>query len=282
MMDVLFAWLQTSPAILWCVGVFLAGAAVGFGLTRVVARRRVVAWIGGPVLGLACLGTVWAAEYVEPLPRFVLDAHDIGQVVPVGQSRLAWLADRVHGRKYLVLSFDDGPSNPRTDSAILAILARHHAHAVFFSVCAHALSADGRAALRADVAAGDLVEDHSWTHPHLTQQPAAVQHHEIADSRAFLRQLTGQSVDWFRPPFGQADPAVRTQIRQAGMQEVMWGANSQDSWLRSPSDIQHWSTRQACNGAILLLHSHATTAAALDATLSDLERMGYRFVMPVT
>jgi peptidoglycan/xylan/chitin deacetylase (PgdA/CDA1 family) len=280
MMDVLFAWLQASSSALWCAGVFVAGAVVGLVLSRVVARRMALAWIGGLVLGVASLGSVWAAEYFEPLPRFVLDTQDIGQVVPVGQGMLGWLADRVHGRKYLVLSFDDGPSNPRTDSAILAILARHHAHAVFFSVCAHAQSAEGRAALRADAAAGDLVEDHSWTHPHLPQESAAALHHEIADSRVFLRQLTGQPVDWFRPPFGQADAAVRAQIRQAGMQEVMWGANSEDSWLRSPAQIQYWSTRQAYNGAILLMHSHATTAAALDATLTDLEGMGYRFVIP--
>ena len=282
MLDALFAALPTLQPVLWCVGILLVGAFFGFALARCVARRTAAAWIGGVALAIASLATVWIAAYFEPVPRFALDRHDIADVVPVGQSTLAWLSDRVHGRKYLVLSFDDGPSNSRTDSAILAILAKHHAHALFFSVCAHAESASGRSALRADAAAGDLVEDHSWNHSHLTQARPTVLHHEIADSRAFLRRMTGQSVDLFRPPFGQADAGVRAQISHAGMQEVMWGANSEDSWLRTPSEIRYWSSRQAYNGAILLMHSRATTAAALDATLTDLEQMGYRFVIPVT
>ena len=221
-----------------------------FGMSRVVARRAAVAWIGGAAVGIAALATVWGAEYVEPVPRFALDPRDIGQVVPVGQGKLGWLADRVHGRKYLVLSFDDGPSNQRVDSAILAILERHHAHALFFSVCSHAQSIEGRAALRADVAAGDLVEDHSWTHPHLPGSAQANLRHEIADSRAFLRQLTGQPVHWFRPPFGQVDAAARAWIRRAGMHEVMWGANSGDTWLRTSARIQDMTARQAYNGAL--------------------------------
>ena len=253
---------------------------MGAMLARIASRRAVAAWIGGGALGLASLGVVWGAWYVEPLPRFALDPHDSGRVVPRGQSALGWLADRVHGRKYLVLSFDDGPADPRTARAIRTILARHHAHALFFTICARGQSAAGRAVLRSDVAAGDLVEDHSWSHPKLTQVSDVALRHEIVDSRAFLRRLSAQPVAWFRPPFGAVDPAVRARIERAGMQVMMWGANSEDSWLLAPAQIRGWSTRQAFNGAILLMHSRATTAAALDATLTSLERMGYRFVLP--
>lgn len=280
MLDVLFGLLQAHRPLLWCATVFLAAGVAGFALARMATRRAAVAGLAGAALGIAALATVWSAQYVEPTPRFVLDPHDSGRVVAIDRGPLAWLADRVHGRKYLVLSFDDGPSDPRTDSAILAILARHQAHALFFSVCARAQSAAGKAALRADAAAGNLVEDHSWTHPHLPRVAPAMLRHEIVDSRAYLRQLSGQSVEWFRPPFGQIDEAVRAQIQRAGMHEVMWDANSEDSWLRTPQEIRYWSTRQASDGAILLMHSHPTTAAALDATLTALERMGYRFVLP--
>ena len=284
MVDAIFrlvqALLHTHQDILWRAAIFTVGAVSGFSLLRLLTKQIGLAWLGGAALGIAALATVWGAEYFEPEPHFILNKRNTSDVVPVGQSTLAWLADRVHGRKYLVLSFDDGPSTTRTDSEILAILAKHHARALFFSVCARAQSANGRAALRADAAAGDLVEDHSWTHPHLTQATPKALRHEVAPSRAFLRQLTGQSVDLFRPPFGETDAAVRAQILQAGMQEVMWGANSEDSWLRKTSQIKYWSIRQAYNGAILLMHSHASTATALDATLTSLERMGYRFVVP--
>lgn len=281
MATALFTLMRQDQFLLWSMGVFLVGAVLGYALARVLAARKVAAWISGAGFGIASLASLWGAGLMEPIPRFALDPINVGQVVPIRQSALAWLSDRVRGRKYLVLSFDDGPSSPDTDSAILTVLAKHHAHALFFSICARAQSANGRAALRADVAAGNLVEDHSWNHPHLPGLSEAALRHQIVDSRAFLRQLTGQSIRLFRPPFGKIDAAARAQVRQAGMKEALWGANSEDSWLITPAQIRYWSTRQAYNGAILLMHSRATTAAALDTTLTALERMGYRFVTPV-
>jgi hypothetical protein len=66
----------------------------------------------------------------------------------------------------------------------------------------------------------------------------------------------------------------------AGMQEVLWDANSEDSWLKRPDQILYWSLEETSNDSILLMHDSPTTAVALDRVLTSLERRGYRFVLP--
>jgi len=69
-------------------------------------------------------------------------------------------------------------------------------------------------------------------------------------------------------------------VHSAGMQQVLWNANSEDSWLKHPNQILYWSLEQTDSGSILLMHDNPTTAAALDRVLTELEKRGFRFVLP--
>jgi len=69
-------------------------------------------------------------------------------------------------------------------------------------------------------------------------------------------------------------------VHSAGMQQVLWDANSEDSWLKQPNQILYWSLEQTDDDSILLMHDNPTTAAALDRVLTELERRGFRFVLP--
>lgn len=186
-----------------------------------------------------------------------------------------------------MLTFDDGPADHATDAAILRVLAKHRAHAIFFTICGKT-EQKGRAIagrvqdLRADVAAGHLIGNHTYTHPQLTRISQTELVHQIAGRRTTLRRITGQQIHWFRPPWGRSNSAVTALVKQAGMQQMLWLDNSEDTLRRTPSEIRHRSTMMASNGGILLMHSLSTTAAALDDTLTALERKGYRFVLPIT
>lgn len=251
---------------------------------------REISWKWPAAFGTAVLlviAVLWLLGLDSPRPQFKLDPTDPGAVVPVHWPWWRRAADWLHGRRYLVLSFDDGPADHHTDARILQILAKHHAHAIFFTICGHAyrnghLNPTAVADLRADVSAGDLIGDHTFTHPHLPTLNRTQLTHQIAGCQTMLEQVTGQQVHWFRPPFGQYSPAVLAVVKQADMRMVLWGDNSQDSWQFTPAEIRHWSTTMATNDSILLMHSRSTTAAALDRTLTTLERMGYQFVLPET
>lgn len=250
-------------------------------LKRRSVRRRffVPVFVSLAVLILGALGLKLAGD-ASPPPRFKLDAH--GLLTPIHYPVWRRLSDMLAGRKYIMLTFDDGPYGHGIDAKILAILATHHAHAVFFEVCAHINDAT-RSVPKQILASGNLLGNHSYDHRHLPKLGPADLQHEIAGCSDKLASITGVRPRLFRPPWGQLSPAVSKSIHSAGMQVVLWDANSGDTWLRSRRKIIQMSLYEASlGGHILLMHSRPTTAEALDTLLTRLQQRGFRFVLPST
>ena len=65
------------------------------------------------------------------------------------------------------------------------------------------------------------------------------------------------------------------------MKQVLWNANSEDSWLKRPDQILSWGLEQTEDRSILLMHDRPSTAVALDRLLTALEQRGFRFVLPI-
>lgn len=242
---------------------------------RIPGRLLIVAMtvlvLAAGILGLAGAGL--------PPPRFVLD-RDQRSVDPIAYPPWRSASDWLARRKYAVLTFDDGPYGGGVDERILETLQRHHARAIFFLVCSYVTAATSR--VPGEIAqAGDLIGNHSYDHPHLNQFRAAGLQQQVEGCSARIAALTGRRPRLFRPPFGETSPRVMQAVQSAGMQQVLWNANSEDSWLKRPDQILYWSLEQTANGSILLMHDNPTTAAALDRVLTELEKHGFRFVLPV-
>ena len=252
----------------------------GNNINSIWTREITWRWPAG-ISGVLILMTVvlWLVGLQSPLPRFRLDSAHEGRIVPVEWPWWRKAADMLHGRHYLMLTFDDGPADPATNMRILRILDKHHAHAAFFANCRRADLRGGSSVLQAIIAEGHVVGNHSYTHPHLTRLTPLQLHQEVVNCTRRLEQITGHQVRWFRPPFGESSNIVQAELERDGMKQVMWVINSQDSWQMKPEQIEHWSTTDASNGGILLMHSRSTTADALDRTMTHLELMGYRFVL---
>ena len=187
----------------------------------------------------------------------------------------------MRGSKYLALTFDDGPFGSGVDDRILDVLEKHHAHAVFFVVCRNLARADN-ILLQRETANGNLIGNHSFDHAHLTKLPDDQLLHEIAGCNDLVAERAGRRPAFFRPPFGQTSARVRALEKSSELREMLWDANSEDSWLTRPEQIMAWSMRESDNFSILLMHSKPTTAAVLDKVLSALEGRGFRFVVPLT
>src|SRR5690348_686412 len=68
---------------------------------------------------------------------------------------------------YVGLTFDDGPSNDHTP-ALLNALRQNGLRATLFNEGQYAAAYPSQ--VRAEAAAGMWIGDHSYTHPHLTQE----------------------------------------------------------------------------------------------------------------
>lgn len=238
--------------------------------------RQYVA-VGGLLLALFLYAMLLTAHGMDR-PRFVLDQAS-ASVKHINHRPWRAASDFLAGRKYMVLTFDDGPYGYGLDEQILAILRKHHAHAMFFLVCSH-INDSNRDVLGKFERDGDLIGNHSYDHLKLDTlaRPELAQQIEGCSKR--LAELTGHRPYYFRAPFGATSPLVAQVAQSSGMKQMLWNANSQDSWMTRPEQILQWSVEQPEDQSILLLHEKPTTVAVLDQMLTQLEQRGFQFVLP--
>jgi peptidoglycan-N-acetylglucosamine deacetylase len=226
---------------------------------------------------LACF-LVLAGRGMKP-PRFTLEQTRQSGLTPIEPYSWQRASDWMAGRKYAVLTFDDGPYGHGVDEHILNVLRHHHAHAIFFVVCSHINDTTGHL-LDTFEHDGHIVGNHSFDHLQLSKLQDGDLQQQVEGCSRRIASLTGHRPYYFRPPFGMTSPHVQHFAELAGMQQMLWNANSQDSWQTKPEQILYWSKTETDNLSILLMHDKPQTAAVLDQALTDLEQRGFQFVLP--
>jgi peptidoglycan-N-acetylglucosamine deacetylase len=178
----------------------------------------------------------------------------------------------------IALTFDDGP-NPYYTPQILAILQRYGIKATFFDV--GYLVADYPTIVRQEYDQGNIVANHSWSHPVLTNFSAQGIQAQLT-STTNIKATIGVRPTFFRPPYGAINNLVLAQARNLHYTIVMWDGSAEDWNLPGVSTIVNKTLYYARDGAILLLHdgggNRAETVAALPIIISALKSRGFKFV----
>jgi len=111
---------------------------------------------------------------------------------------------------WVALTFDDGPDG-RWTPKILDILKRKHANATFFVIGEHMQARPDL--VRREVADGNIVGSHTWTHPNIGMIPTPQTDLELNTTQRLFEVLTGRSMRLFRPPyFGDSDPSTPNEV----------------------------------------------------------------------
>jgi peptidoglycan/xylan/chitin deacetylase (PgdA/CDA1 family) len=168
-------------------------------------------------------------------------------------------------KKIVALTFDDGPDAKRTPQ-VLDILARHHVPAAFFLT---GKKISGQVPLiHRMVSEGHLIGNHGWSHsPWFDFFLPARMIRELDQTNAAIRQVSGKSPKYFRPPYGVVNPMVSRSARSTRMEMILWSIRSLDTVRKNPARILHRILRQLKPGSIVLLHDHSTFS---DQALEDL------------
>jgi len=215
---------------------------------------------------------------LTPSPRFILGRGG-DHIVSSQYDPLHKASDWLTGRKYAVLTFDDGPAGNGVDQQILSVLRQHHAHAMFFVVC-NKIDDDTSAIITRFESEGHLIGNHSFEHPVLSLEPSSKLTHQIEECSQEIAKVTGHRPRYFRPPYGKTSSAVALSAKNSGMQQMLWDANSFDFATKHPEKIIEYTSQQANDASIILMHEMAITASVLDQLLTDLEQHGFIFVLP--
>jgi len=199
--------------------------------------------------------------------------------IPVGCTPAgpAYVTNGSRARHVVALTFDDGPST--YTPAVLSVLERERVHATFFLI---GQQVAGYAAFpRRALADGDMIGDHTWSHPDVAGGGAFAQGQIVSTANA-IQRATGFRPCLFRAPYGAVSSSLIGLARGLGFTTIQWDVDPQD-WARPGSAaIYARIVGAARNGSIVLMHDgggpRGQTLAALPGIIHTLKARGYGFV----
>jgi peptidoglycan-N-acetylglucosamine deacetylase len=185
------------------------------------------------------------------------------------------------GRKghEVALTFDDGPG-PYTPH-LVDTLNSLHVHATFFAI--GEMERYFSEGTRLELRSGDVVGDHTETHPFLASMPAKQQSEEMLNQMVRIELLGGPRPRLFRPPYGSFNGTTFRELQKLHLLTILWSTDTEDFKLPGVQAIVNSALAGAHPGAIILMHDgggdRSQTIAALPAIVKGLRARGLR---PVT
>ena len=159
---------------------------------------------------------------------------------------------------YVALTFDDGPNSGNT-TTLLNTLRSAGARATLFNIGQNA--AANPSLVQAERAAGMWVQNHSYTHPHMTSLSQSQMSSELSRTQSAIQNAGGGTPTLVRPPYGETNATLQAAASALGLRTVTWDVDSQDWNGASTSAIVQAASRLQ-NGQIMLMHDqYATTIA---------------------
>ncbi|HYM54005.1 MAG TPA: polysaccharide deacetylase family protein [Solirubrobacteraceae bacterium] len=184
-----------------------------------------------------------------------------------------------HGpdRREVAIGFDDGPGTET--AAFVRMLERSRARATFFMI-GRQLGGAYRATLLRELRDGDVLGDHTFSHPDLTH--AGGVRAQLREPLAAIRSLTGYTPCVFRPPYGATDASVVRSARSLGLATVLWNVDPSDYTQPGTGAIERRVLAQVRPGSIIVSHDgggpRGQTLAAYPAIIARLRARGYGIV----
>jgi peptidoglycan/xylan/chitin deacetylase (PgdA/CDA1 family) len=185
--------------------------------------------------------------------------------------------------KVVLLTFDDGPKQEVTLKPLLDTLDKHHAKAIFF---VNGYRVKSHPELLKEIHdRGQVIGNHSYDHIMLGKEKEPKIRDQIERVQSIVKEVTGQTPVFFRPPFASSNDSVRKVVKDNGLLYMTWSNGSLD-WTLS-NKVQNKTQviidnvmKQLHPGSNILMHELPWTGQALDSLLTQLEAKGYSFVDP--
>jgi peptidoglycan-N-acetylglucosamine deacetylase len=272
------------------------GSGSGAGPTRhqVFRRRRAGAGIGAIVVVALLIAAL--TSHNNPTPAHRVSKPHVAALSP-DQAERAAAAFKAEERAInsvlaytpavtsggtkgneVALTFDDGPG-PYTQQ-LVAELNRLHVHATFFAIGNQEQYFS--AGTVAEVDSGDVVGDHTETHPMMASLSAHEQYEELFEQMVHVEVLGAKRPRLFRPPYGSFNATTFKELHHLHLLMILWTVDTADYTLPGTKAIVERALAGAKPGAIILMHDgggdRSETIAALPAIVKGLRKRGLRAV----
>ncbi len=231
---------------------------------RIVLRRLMVAMVA---TGLILLTPIRMGSLTHTAVAASLPASDRYSLRDVNTTQ-----------KVAALTFDISWGSVMPPK-ILKILVADHVAATFF--LSGPWAKQNPTMVSQMVRDGFEVESHGWAHVNFSNLSTAGIVRNISETNTVLKDLTGRSPTFVRPPNGDFNSRSILAARSIGYTTVTWGTDSLDWMNPGVFTIVSRVVQRIHPGDIILMHASDTckqTDLALPTILKDLAAKGYRLV----
>lgn len=183
----------------------------------------------------------------------------------------------------IALTFDACQQNKKSgfDKKIAAILIKYKVPATIFLSGKWVLSHLAEIKFLKNA---NLFEfgNHSLSHPHLIKMSAPAVLKELQQAQNIIKNYTGKTAKFFRPPFGEYNNLLLSTAKNLGLTTIIWDVAPGDPDKNiSAQKIINYVTKTTKNGSIIILHINGKgwhTAQALPQIIINLRKKGFKFV----
>jgi len=162
------------------------------------------------------------------------------------------------GKKKIVLTFDDGPSQDWTPK-ILDELKKENIKATFFMIGHHVQKYPNIARRVANE--GHAIGNHGYAHSVMLYYTSAEIEEEIKYTEHVIHKYPGKTTKYFRPPKAWLRWKIKNKIVSMGYQTILWSLNSKDWVSFNHKSIVRYLARNVKNGDILLFHDSGNVSS---------------------
>ena len=175
--------------------------------------------------------------------------------------------------KKIALTFDDGP-HPYYTEQLLKGLKERGAKASFF-ITGQNVEAYPEIVKKIHED-GHLIGNHTYSHIQLSSRNSDTFRQELIQTNEVIEGLTGQEVQYVRPPYGTWDKKFEKELN---MFPVLWTIDPLDWCSDNVACIVQNVTSKAEENSIILMHDeYKSTVTAAFQIIDELMEQGYEFV----
>ena len=176
-------------------------------------------------------------------------------------------------KKYVALTFDDGPSGFTKE--IIDLLKKYEYNATFF-VLGNKLNVDYTNILKESINNGNEIGIHGFSHKSFTRLKTEALEEEITKSKKYVYNLTKYMPNLVRPPYGN----INNNIRNLNLGPyILWNNDTLDWKLRDAKKIYERLINSIEENNIILMHdTYLTTYKALEPILPYIKENNYEVV----
>ena len=171
---------------------------------------------------------------------------------------------------YVGITFDDGPTS-NTATLINQLNANKLVPVTWFN---KGQNVAGNSALVAQERSVGVVQNHSYTHPHLTSMSYQQIYNELNQTNQAIQNAGSTKPTILRPPYGESNSNVQQAAQALGLRVVTWDVDSQD-WNGASTAAIVSANNQLQNGQIILMHDgYTNTNNAIAQIAANLKAKG--------